>query len=247
MLRPASNIQVPFMQPQFRRGRYVAPAGGETPSTMGMQLWLKADSQPYSDGNTVTTATDSSPAGNNSSGAPGPTYKTNIINGKPVLRFDGVDDVLIGMSAALTDTASWTLFSVVNQKSAGHAYFCAQTNNHVGFTMGGDASSGGGGVGMLFGAVAWVTQGSASLNTWAIQSGARSSGTANVYTNGALIRTTTTSPTSDGSIYRVGRIGPPYIQCDIAEIICYSRSLGASERQAVEDYLSAKYGIPVTH
>lgn len=57
----------------------------------GLQLWLKADSLVLSDGDPVGTWTDSSGNSNDAtaSGGSRPTYKTNILNGLPVVRFSG--------------------------------------------------------------------------------------------------------------------------------------------------------------
>lgn len=69
---------------------------GTLPSSItGLVAWYKADSLSLSDGSTVTTWTDSSGNGNTlSENTNPPTYKTNIISTKPIVRFDGVNTVL---------------------------------------------------------------------------------------------------------------------------------------------------------
>ena len=63
------------------------PPGGVT----GLALWLDASKLTgLSDGATVTTWTDMSGLGNNATTSAGtPIYKTGILNGQPVVRFDG--------------------------------------------------------------------------------------------------------------------------------------------------------------
>ena len=66
-------------------------AFGQIPTT-NLKLHLKADAgtSTTTDGVTVSSWTDQSGNGNNAT-SPGtqPIYKTNIINGNPVIRFDG--------------------------------------------------------------------------------------------------------------------------------------------------------------
>lgn len=59
-------------------------------------FWFEADGQSFANNDPVGTLVDQS--GNShsptSSGSNRPTYKTNILNGLPVIRFDGTDDYL---------------------------------------------------------------------------------------------------------------------------------------------------------
>ena len=74
-----------------------------------LQLWLDADAVTgLSDGDPVSTWSDLSDNGydlSQSTGAKKPTFKTNIIHGKPVMRFDGTDDLLIRAAETFTGTA----------------------------------------------------------------------------------------------------------------------------------------------
>ncbi len=63
----------------------------------GLHLWLDATDLGLSDGDAVGTWTDKGPDGydvTQSTTAKKPVFKTGIINGKSVVRFDGVDDHL---------------------------------------------------------------------------------------------------------------------------------------------------------
>jgi hypothetical protein len=84
-------------------------AVGFSPSDIaGLQLWLKADAiTGLNDGDAVTTWEDSHTSNNDftqATAAKKPTYQTAEINGKPVVRFDGVDDILENASAFLSST-----------------------------------------------------------------------------------------------------------------------------------------------
>jgi len=72
--------------------------GGWTPKSIpGLNLWVKADQISGSDGMAVATWLDLSGKNNHltqATSAYQPLLKTGIINGKPVVRFDGVNDYL---------------------------------------------------------------------------------------------------------------------------------------------------------
>jgi hypothetical protein len=92
------------MRPTVTPAWWSPPVEAWSPADLaGLQLWLKADAiVGLADGDPVTTWEDST--ANNvdvtqATGAAKPTYKTAILNGLPVVRFDGTDDVLRAASA----------------------------------------------------------------------------------------------------------------------------------------------------
>lgn len=96
-----------------------------SPSTYSPYLWLDAeqDDATYNDGDAVGTATDWSGNGRHmgqSTAGKKPTFKTNIVNGKPVYRFDGGDCLTL---ASVTVT-SHTL--IVVQRGASPAGIIAE-------------------------------------------------------------------------------------------------------------------------
>lgn len=94
----------------------------------GLQLWLKADAiGGLSDTDPVATWNDSSGVGNNATqGTAGlrPTYRTNQINGLPVVRFDGSDDRLVVPTTGFpTGDAGLTVMTVYKVSTAGGVVF----------------------------------------------------------------------------------------------------------------------------
>ena len=79
----------------------------------GCELWLAADNiTGKNDGDAVSTWTDASTGGHNATQVTGslqPLYKTGILNSKPALLFDGVDDQI---SSTLAADTSRTVFIV---------------------------------------------------------------------------------------------------------------------------------------
>jgi hypothetical protein len=82
----------------------------------GLQLWLKADAiVGLNDNDPVTDWQDSSSANNDAASGGGtglnpPTYKTNILNGLPAVRFDAVNDGMI--TPLVLSAAPYSIFLV---------------------------------------------------------------------------------------------------------------------------------------
>lgn len=239
-----------------------ALAAAFTPSQItGLALWLKADAiTGLSDGDAITAWTDSSDNGNNATqGTAGvqPTYSTGIVNGKPVARFDG-GDRLINTAASIT--ADHTAF-VVGCVTGGSGY---QRMLHFGAS--GPATSGGD-FRLFFGAINgnfatfWGTATGAAWNdtaantptqsvtNFSILTAKRDGAVGTPYKNGTAQNAKNSIGTRTSTGYAVGASAAESIQWligDIAEVIIYDSALSDANRQAVEAYLSAKYGIALT-
>lgn len=76
-----------------------------------LKLWIKADSLSLSDGDPVTSWADLSGNSYNFSEATNPpTYKLNIVNGKPVVRFNGTNNFMTS-AGKLSQVATATAYS----------------------------------------------------------------------------------------------------------------------------------------
>lgn len=82
----------------------------------GLKVWLAADQiAGLNDADPVASWTDLSGSGNTvtqGTGAKQPTFKIGILNGLPIVRFDGIDDVLIKSAAILDGQTSCTIMFV---------------------------------------------------------------------------------------------------------------------------------------
>jgi len=237
--------------------------------TTDLVLWLKADSYVGSDGDAVTTWADSSGNGYDATQATAgkkPTYKTNIWNSLPVMRFDGGDglgtaaidlsaenqmtwyivasatDLTVQMIAELTDNAN---------TNAGAAYMLVDASSRLEVTTKGDA-----------GFDAWT-----SLNTF--EDG---TGTARVLHGVFDMATATRHETQGGvdgdttgrrgtynnntgnfanAVFNIGcrdadasaAATSLFLTGDIAEIIVYQTRHTAAQRWGVERYLAERYNI----
>lgn len=227
---------------------YVFPSGGGggsfSPTDIsGCVLWLPADHiVGLSDGDPVAQWDDESGNGYNatqSTGSAKPTYKTGQQNGLPAVQFDGGDTLT---TAAVTLSQPYTIFVVCSETSGStnQNIIADKTNieatvfitsNNLSLYAGSTISQSGGSSAWLVGA--------------AIGNGASS----NVFRNGSSVASGNPGTQGYSTGFIIGAFRGPvdWFHGYIAEIICYDSSLSTGNREAVENYLGAKYGITITH
>ncbi len=229
------------MSSGFLGGEWLGPValgGGATAAfspdqIAGLQLWLKADAiTGLSDGSAITTWTDSSGNGRDASRSTGTILlKENIINGKPVVRFNPDFSMMLFTEFLSSNLSSFVVHSKATGSSNIHllSYGGSYQYLHYGSlwyiinaTMPDVMSSG------VFYIKTVVSQVDPIANGWS---------------NGVLRGTVAER---QNGFDRIGLPGFPGPQGDIAEIIIYNSALSDADRQAVEAYLSAKYGIALT-
>jgi len=89
---------------------------GTDPSTFSWLLDADPDQESYADNDSVTTITNQGTA-NNGTGGNDPTFKTNIINGRSVYRFDGSNDYKT-FGTSMGKPANYTIFTVFKMDSS---------------------------------------------------------------------------------------------------------------------------------
>lgn len=236
------------------------PQQGFTPVGIpGCVLWLRADSVSGANGSSVASWADES--GSGYSAAQGtaskqPTLRTNVLNGKPVLRFDGVDDFLsIADFACVCRIAVFVVakFTVAKPMQIEQS---ATANSNPGFFFYGDLSgpvkiARAGGIGMsVAGTDDWMGASFASVN-FNFTGTVTGSGTDLYRKNGAAGNNGTTGNTLGATdttvtdtLYICSRAGTSaFSDGDLAEIIVYNNALTSAQVSAVEAYLNGKYAI----
>ena len=233
------------------------------PPAAGLALWLKADA--------VTGVTSGSPlpAWPDSSGhqrvaaqavaAQQPRWVADGFNGKPALRFTGKEWLDTPQDISLPTEHSY--FAVVHDRTADENGVFLWFENEKNLTGPNGAfdgpAFGTGGFGRNFRIRNYpgilqhsITPGVAAVyELIAAKEGVRGwvNGLAwlgplqNGWTGTFAAQTTV-------GRFRIGRHGgsvPQFFAGDMAELLVYERVLGEAERRAVEDYLGAKWGIPV--
>jgi hypothetical protein len=219
----------------------------------GLRLWLRADSLALNDGDSVQTWSDQSGLGNHLTQATAgkrPLLKKTILNGHPVVRFDGTDDVLrAAANTFLNAPAQLSVFVVMKSEIVALQMTLSKSDTAASGTGWRLYHSGTIDGNIIFRAAWGVPNGTLGVNTdWRIIDAYYASGDQRVYINGLEVATGTSSTpaASNTGLFSVGgsTVDTLYLTGDIAEIII-TESAPLSNRRAVETYLGKRYRIAI--
>lgn len=222
------------------------------PSTVaGLIGWWKADALALSDGTAVATWTDSSAAGNNltqATPANQPTYKTGIVNGKPIVRFDGLASF---MRATFTQGPAYSLFAVAKSTSAAAGPFQILNADDVGSHRIFQFEYNTGNLVMVTftNVTNYAPSQAATFTNWNYLSGVNDGSNAQVFVGGVGGSSVpeTGTPNSGAGLFTIGAdsTGGPngFFPGDIAEALMYNNAVTPTNRGKIENYLKAKYGL----
>jgi hypothetical protein len=230
-------------------GRRPFPAG----ASQWMLVGLRGGAPPpvgLNDGDPVTTWTDSSGNGHAAAntGSARPTFKTAIVNGKPVVRFASSSSQLLNLASAVSSALPLTIFAVMKPASTSTGVICS-ISGATGFNPIGPLGNSTDGA-MFVGnrAFYWNTT-LANVGEWRTAF--------NVYTfqpslasflrNGSAIGLTGNANANviDFSVIGADPGSSFWSDGDLAEIIFYNTEASATDRANVEKYLGTKYAITV--
>jgi hypothetical protein len=231
------------MAPQFRRGR-----GGALPT--GLRAWYKTDTLALADLATLTGWPDSSGNGNllwNGAGtAYNPTFRTNQINGRPAVRFNG--QWLQTSTGNVVASSQGTMFVVASrQAQLGGFVRLAEVGGNSHMTMA-ETIAGGGGISFQMGGT-----GGNSLTNWGSgykiyedwSDGLTFEGCVNGMPDYVSVPVGVVTSGLDFFLCTFGGSAGSYLgQFDIAEVLVWQRSLTMAERTAVRMYLADRFAIP---
>lgn len=213
----------------------------------GLKVWLKSDAGVFSDaGTTPAVNLDPVQQWNDQSGNANhlvqatagsrPQFKTPNLNGRPTVKFDGVDDILIATFTALAQPN--TLFVVMNVY--GGAYFIS------------GSSTGGPGYGEIAAAFTWTlnsgnnsvgfARGSTLPRGFEIHT-LLSGSSAAIKINGGSVAS---GNSGTGSIYNglsIGGVNAFRSEIDFAEVLLFDSALSEADQSAIINYLNSRYGL----
>jgi hypothetical protein len=222
------------------------------------KLWLKADSLNLSNNDPISTWDDLS--GNNNDAIQSnvsykPLFKTNQVNGKSVVQFDGANDSLAGGALGVSGSGASSVFFVGKSLT--------WYEDGVKFFSFGSSSGAGGTTRILYyrngpfdGVIGYTDGYSVMRNTgfdysnFGIFSVTNNSGDRYrdpiLRYNGTIGSFYTCDscnavPNLTDEIYTIG--GTLSANSQMAEIIVYNRALSDNERESVEKYLDGKYSL----
>lgn len=230
-------------------------------------MWLDANMIKQADGTNVTNWYDLSGYASHVTQATSsmqPVFKTGIINGLPIVRFDGVDDYLTtsnsSVLAMLNNVSGATAIAVGKwvQRATQQALVCVMRGNTTAprFQLN---VAGGSYLYALSGTRADADTNAASYTT-------KTSGTNAIYTvawnyssatvsqwvngvinvNGASFGTSGSTSNTNSSAINIGAYTTPqttFAQGDFGEVLIYNRVLTSAELTFIHNYLSKKWGI----
>lgn len=214
-----------------------------------LALWLDA-SQIYglNDGDAVAQWNDLSGNGRNATQATTskkPTWETGEANGHPVVRFDGVDDIMATPAFTTFPAKRGTLFVVSKSTTvAGYDVLLATADGSgVGWIS--YLSFSGPKYKWYDGADRFATN--YDPGTWQLQSFRRTADTSLEFKrNGTLEDTLTIANNQpDSKVLSIGAtvIDLSYFGGDIAAVLFYGRSLSTVETARVENWLNSRYAL----
>ncbi|MEK7951440.1 chitobiase/beta-hexosaminidase C-terminal domain-containing protein [Luteolibacter sp. Y139] len=228
----------------------------------GLVLWLKAEGQSYTDGQSVTTWTDLSGRSNNGtapSSSNRPVFKTNRINGKPAFQFSRSSSQEFRLPTSgfkgLTNLHNYSLFAVSKWSGTGtpSGIFGAWNTNDATTDTSLEVGTLGN-TSFRSGAMNQINaEAAAGDDEWVVLSatmaGTQNSPLARLYKNGQMIGSRAQSPgtvllfsltqMSVGSS-RTGR----NFNGDIAEFLLYDRPLNSTELAFLDVHLGTRYALP---
>jgi hypothetical protein len=208
----------------------------------GCVCWLKADAiVGLADGDPVASWEDQASTNDFVQATAGykPVYKTNIVSGMPVVRFDGSDDFLSTSANIFVDNSNFTIFMV-------HKDACYGRGNGLSSWSG-----------LLGAASAWVATTVPGTDSFSVYGDSIAGGfgiSAITFSQGSslerFVGNVSQGTVAPGSTLRAGggttdylgmNYDSAYTAGDIAEFIVYNSVLSESDRTSVYAYLTEKY------
>lgn len=247
-LKPDSNWSKRVVSRGLAVGGGLTGPGGVI---SGVIAWYKADALSLSDTNPVSSWLDSSGNGNTlvqGTGTNQPLYRTGIVNGLPVVRFDNSNDFLsVSSPVGLGGATGISILAVIEHAAPGIGNFkmlmCLNSGANelrlFGFAVTPRwEMPGPGGT-----AVAFIDRAAGFGRLSAIFTD--SSNDISIWLN-TVAGTSTTDATglSMDRIFMGARDGSAhFFGGDIAELAIYGRAINSTERGNIESYFASKYAI----
>jgi hypothetical protein len=221
-----------------------APSGEWTPASLpGLAIWLDASQIGLADGAAVAPWTNLANASLPGSidGVPPPKLVANGKNGLPIVRFSASEGRVRFSGTGIT--TDWTLVYVAHLigPTVGRLVTCVvgATNNLYGFWNGYQDVGYDSGFMVPNTQTAWTTD-------WKLYSADGAGSTSRLLSDGTVLGSWTGAGGWNGTLAISGLDygdASEACDCEVAELIFYSRKLSDADRRTVEAYLRAKWGM----
>jgi hypothetical protein len=227
----------------------------------GLRVWRQADTiVGLADSDPVTTWGDDSGNGfsvSQATTAKKPLYRTNVLNGLPVVRFDGVDDVMSNGSVNWTHVINsagggiYTIMAVVLVNAAPTGAAATYDDPALLTDLGGNVGTHFRDAAGLLTIRAYNWDGNedfaastgAAYDTWTLVAQDHDNTTLRIERNGGSFATALSGAPSASSTLLFGSnyAGAKFFDGDVAEYVMYNRVLTDTERGDIEAYFTAKW------
>ena len=202
----------------------------------GTAAWYKAYAiTGLTDGQSVASWPDSS--GNSytatAAGAAQPTYKVNIQNSLPIVRFSGSNY----MTATVTLSQPLTVFLVGDTTSTAANDFLDGLSYYYMDVQVGSATS------LYIGAGGFTCAAVSNLETFSVLMGLFNSPSSYVGSNGTLSSALNPGTNGTGGQVLLGGYTGYHLQGDLGEVVIYSSAVDTNLRQCMEGYLAWTWGL----
>jgi hypothetical protein len=208
------------------------------PASAGAVLALDARTLTLADGDPVSSWTAKGGTSPTGSGSTRPIFKTNIVNGQPVVRFDGVDDGLVGPSIS-GSASNYSVFVVRKSNTFPEGSFWLISQSSFNLILGNNYS------GSYYNASGWVGSG-VNATSFRVESWVFADPAATIYVSGA--------DSGLGGSYTAVSLGvaefgsgigfPSYhYDGDIAALIIFASAASAALRRRIEQSLAFSFRI----
>jgi hypothetical protein len=239
--------------------------------TSGLVLWLRADAGVTHSNGLVDTWQDQADViggANNAagSGASRPLLVNNALGGRPVLQFDGSDDILTvpdndALDLGTGEGKAWTLITVYRRTATSGVQDIISKMGSAGssacdwrFYISSSSSTALWGTGSSANGGAWLSFAEPTTNTFHILVGTlqqtnTTAGIKSVYVDGASVIQTnyTLKAVANTEPVRIGNFSSTGLKGYIAEILVYNCELNTYQFNKVGWYLQQKYGLSGTY
>lgn len=204
------------------------------------------------DGDPVGYCADLSGAGNyidQLSDSAKPTYKTNILNGRPVVRFDSTLDISghgDHLANGFNSSQPLTAFVVVKVRSLPASFAGILDGDNSGHQAGIGVDAVTGHYRFYTSVTNIDSSATVSTNSFKYISAIYNGTNSSMWVNGTLAATGDLGTEDvEGMVFAcaVNEFFP--LEGDIAEILYYNTAQGTADRQKLETYLAVKYGLPL--
>lgn len=220
-----------------------APA---SPPLTSLRLWLRGDAGVTSNAGKVSSWADQSGNGYHATMATvarQPTVVSNVLNGKPVIRFGGAQSLLL---AGVLQPNTFTVFVAGKNSKASETFSMifgpggSSANNQLRWENGSQALFVGTGNNLPI-----ITSNIGNTRVYHALSSRYDGSTMSVYRDGNLTSTHSFVTSGPWDLYQIGAWYSSYfMEGDVAEILFYDSALSEANRTSANAYLKSKYALP---